>query len=114
MWAAMAVSMVNKAVYLPKQTCPLIGGLTMRFGKQVTCPTTQQTLSYVEGSLGRQEAKQIAQHVRACDFCGAEAQLLAKHEHANHRERQSLPLISFLRVKAPLQNLSTFPQRHAA
>jgi hypothetical protein len=87
----------------------------MRFGKRATCPTTEETLSYIEGSLGTGEAKRIAQHVHVCDFCGAEAQLLAKHGCTEQSNRQSPSLISFLRVKVPaVGNLSTIPQRHAA
>jgi hypothetical protein len=87
----------------------------MSFGKQATCPTAQETLSYIEGSLGTLEAQRIAHHVSICDFCGAEAQLLVKHGCMDHEDRQSPPLISFLRVKTPaVRNLSTVPQRYAA
>jgi hypothetical protein len=48
------------------------------FGKQSSCPTSQEILSYVKGSISSVTRLGVEQHARICDFCGAEMQLLAK------------------------------------
>jgi len=88
----------------------------MSFGKQIKCPTTQQTLSYIEGSLGFLDAQRVAQHLHLCDFCGAEAQLLARHatNEGDHGPCPTPPLISFLNVRTLASDTPRVSQRHAA
>ena len=48
---------------------------TARFRKLRTCPHTETLLSFcADAHVGR-----VAEHVRTCDFCGAEVQLLSRH-----------------------------------
>lgn len=48
------------------------------FGKKSYCPTSQEMLSCVQGSINPIIRLRIEQHTRLCDFCGGELQLLAK------------------------------------
>ncbi len=55
---------------------------TARFHKLPTCPSTEalRLHSLTTAKVGRREQQQsfIATHLAACDFCGAEMQLLSK------------------------------------
>jgi anti-sigma factor ChrR (cupin superfamily) len=70
------------------------------FGKQSNCPTSHDILSYTEGRLRSLASQRIAQHCALCDFCGAEAQLLAKFKQAeaDHTPAPTPALISVLGV----------------
>ena len=48
------------------------------FGKQTYCPTSQEILAHVEGSLSPLTRQRVEEHALLCDFCGAELQLLTK------------------------------------
>jgi hypothetical protein len=48
------------------------------FGKRSYCPTSQEILAHVEGSLSSLTRHRVEEHALHCDFCGAELQLLAK------------------------------------
>lgn len=50
-----------------------------KFGKSVTCPPVETHLRFVSGMLTAKQYEQIAAHMSACDFCGAEVQLLSKN-----------------------------------
>ena len=52
---------------------------TARFCKQITCPPAETLLLCHETKLMPEEHEQIAAHLAACDFCGAELQLLVRH-----------------------------------
>ena len=50
---------------------------TARFRKLRTCPRTETLLTFSAGAGGG--VGRVAEHVRSCDFCGAEMQLLSRH-----------------------------------
>ncbi len=86
------------------------------FGKHPDCPTSHQVLSYVEDALPPLERQRVAQHCAACDFCGAEAQLLAKFTPSkeNYTSGQTPAIIAVLGVKLPLRRTSAIERRRAA
>jgi hypothetical protein len=49
------------------------------FCKQATCPSSETLLRYQRVGLADAERAWVASHVAACDFCGAELQLLTKY-----------------------------------
>jgi hypothetical protein len=49
------------------------------FCKQATCPSSETLLSYQRAGLTNEQRERIARHLAACDFCGAESQLLTRH-----------------------------------
>jgi hypothetical protein len=49
------------------------------FCKQATCPSSETLLSYQQVGLTSEQRAWIASHLTACDFCGAELQLLTKY-----------------------------------
>ena len=51
---------------------------TAAFCKLKTCPTAEILLLHGEASLAREAGREVSSHLTACDFCGAEFQLLAK------------------------------------
>jgi hypothetical protein len=48
---------------------------TAGFRKLLTCPQSEALVTFC---LDSQAAARVAEHVAACDFCGAEAQLLSR------------------------------------
>ena len=50
---------------------------TKGFRKLRTCPHTETLLTFSAGAP--RGGRRVAEHVRSCDFCGAEVQLLARH-----------------------------------
>ena len=50
---------------------------TAWYRKLRTCPRTETLLTFSAG--GRGGVGRVAEHVRTCDFCGAEVQLLSRH-----------------------------------
>ncbi len=78
------------------------------FGKHSNCPTSHAILSYVEGGLRPLARQRIARHCALCDFCGAEAQLLAKFRPADedHTPAPTPALITVLGVGQPLDRTS--------
>ena len=86
------------------------------FSKQSGCPASHQILSYVEGSLPSISRQDIARHCALCDFCGAEAQLFARHKPSDD-ERVPAPqqaLITLLGIRFPVRNSYKVPARRAA
>ena len=67
---------------------------TARFRKLRTCPQTETLLTFCAGAReGR-----VAEHLRLCEFCGAEAQLLSRHAPpADALPLAALPLPAHLR-----------------
>jgi len=53
--------------------------ITTKFCKLKTCPSTATLLRYTQDALDAEEQAAIATHLLACDFCGAETYLLARH-----------------------------------
>ena len=49
------------------------------FNKQATCPSSDMLLSYHRVGLAAEQRAWVASHLAACDFCGAELQLLVKY-----------------------------------
>ena len=49
------------------------------FLKKDTCPSTETLLAYSREALSPLDCTRISTHIAACDFCGAEVQLLAHH-----------------------------------
>lgn len=49
------------------------------FSKQATCPSSEMLLSYQRVGLAAEQRAWVASHLAACDFCGAELQLLTKY-----------------------------------
>lgn len=86
------------------------------FGKQSNCPTSHAILAYTEGGLRPLARQRIARHCALCDFCGAEAQLLAKFKPSeeDHTPAPTLALISVLGVNMPLGRTPAVERRRAA
>jgi hypothetical protein len=55
------------------------------FCKRVACPSSEALLNYQTSGFTTAENAWIARHVIACDFCGAELQLLAEHPPLEER-----------------------------
>ena len=49
------------------------------FNKQATCPSSEMLLSYQRVGLAAEQRVWVTSHLAACDFCGAELQLLTKY-----------------------------------
>ena len=86
------------------------------FGKHSNCPTSHKILSYVEGGLRSFARQRIAKHCARCDFCGAEAQLLARFRpvEEDHSPAPTPALITVLGVNLPLARTSVLERRRAA
>lgn len=52
---------------------------TARFLKLRSCPSTETLILFREAALARETEERVADHLDACDFCGAELQLLSAH-----------------------------------
>lgn len=52
---------------------------TAEFRKQKTCPSAEVLLLYKDARLAATRRQSVAAHLAACDFCGAELQLLSRH-----------------------------------
>jgi hypothetical protein len=50
-----------------------------KFAKRTTCPPANDVLLYLSEALSAPEKRRTLQHLRSCDFCGAEAELLVHH-----------------------------------
>lgn len=50
------------------------------FCKQTSCPSSELLLSYGAEEQPVEQHVWIASHLSVCDFCGAELQLLARHQ----------------------------------
>jgi len=49
------------------------------FRKTACCPASEMLLSYRRHQLALRELLEIEMHLRDCDFCSAELQLLTRH-----------------------------------
>lgn len=52
---------------------------TAVFRKLRSCPSAEMLLHFSEEAATREGGGFLASHLAACDFCGAERQLLARH-----------------------------------
>ena len=86
------------------------------FGKQANCPTSEKIFSYIEGGLRPLARQRMARHCTLCDFCGAEAQLLARFRpvEEDHTPAPTPALITVLGVNLPLARRSVIERRRAA
>lgn len=57
----------------------MYGVSTARFIKMHHCPSAEVLILYGEAGLTSEREERVASHLAACDFCGAEMQLLSKH-----------------------------------
>jgi len=57
----------------------MYGVSTARFLKLKTCPSADLLVLYGQAELTSEREERVANHLAACDFCGAEMQLLSKH-----------------------------------
>ena len=51
---------------------------TAGFRKLRTCPQSEALMTYCQGARDAAPRDAVAAHAAACDFCGAEAQLLSR------------------------------------
>ncbi|HSE19131.1 MAG TPA: hypothetical protein VLB46_18870 [Pyrinomonadaceae bacterium] len=58
---------------------------TVPFRKTAACPASATLVSFRCQNLPAETEILIREHLRACDFCGAELRLLAHHEPATIR-----------------------------
>ena len=73
--------------------------MIFRFRKLRTCPQTETLLTF---SAGARRGGRVAEHVRSCDFCGAEVQLLSRHAPP----AETLPFAAALAMPTPLRRLA--------
>ena len=65
---------------------------SQKFQKKLTCPEANTILLFLSGELSARNAEPIARHLRKCDFCGAEAELLSRHPfQANSIDSPMIP-----------------------
>ena len=69
------------------------------FRKLLTCPQTEALLMFCRGEATTRDS--IAAHVRSCDFCGAETQLLSRFPPP----AKALPFAAFA-IPAALRRLA--------
>jgi len=55
---------------------------TLPFRKTATCPASATLVSFRCQNLPAELATSVKDHLRDCDFCGAELRLLAHHQPA--------------------------------
>jgi len=52
---------------------------TAAFCKSKACPSAEMLLLYRGNTLASGTCRRVSAHLKKCDFCGAELQLLTKH-----------------------------------
>lgn len=89
--------------------------ITAAFCKQKTCPSAEVLLLYHEAGLTWEKRLEVAAHLAACDFCGAEMQLLSKHPPSNvYGETVKMPLHLRRLAEALLADLVRVTEEYAA
>lgn len=85
------------------------------FAKTPNCPTSQEILSHVDGSLSSLVRNKLAQHIMRCDFCGAEMQLFVKYRPAqeDYTPAPTPAVINLLATNLPLARTSSIQRRAA-
>ena len=67
---------------------------TAQFCKSKTCPSAEMLMLYAQaGSLAHSLERQIAAHLSACDFCGAETQMLTHNPPPPARQAKEWEMI---------------------
>ena len=51
------------------------------FHKNLDCPSSQELLAFENGAASASAATVLSEHIRACDFCGAEAEFYSHFPH---------------------------------
>ena len=74
---------------------------TAGFRKLRTCPQSEALMTYCQGACDAAPRDAMAAHAAACDFCGAEAQLLSRFPPP----ASALPFAAF-RIPAGLRRLA--------
>jgi hypothetical protein len=69
------------------------------FRKRATCPSSHELLAYHRSDSARQDDARIRTHLRVCDFCNAELQLLIRY-------RADLEEATLVEMPAPLRRLA--------
>ncbi|NNE66274.1 MAG: hypothetical protein HKN33_06885 [Pyrinomonadaceae bacterium] len=54
----------------------------LSFHKNRDCPTSEELLAHLNGSVRVRSEKKIDEHICGCDFCGAEAEFYSHFPHA--------------------------------
>lgn len=52
---------------------------SLAYCKKISCPSANHIVQYLCQELSATESERVQTHVRSCDFCGGELQLLAQH-----------------------------------
>ena len=77
------------------------------FSKQATCPSSELLLSYLAGALLFEQRMWVAGHTEACEFCGAELQLLTEHAPTEVEEFTLVDIpLNLRRLAESLLNIS--------
>lgn len=74
---------------------------TATFRKQRTCPSAELLLLHAGAGLSPEQQGLVSGHLAACDFCGTESQLLARHYRAERTVAQQ-----FYEMPLPLRLLA--------
>ncbi len=87
---------------------------TTRFCKLKTCPSTEHLLACHTGTLATEKERETLEHLAACDFCAAEAALLAKFPPGKHLPCDSVEIPASLRLlaKALLKGAARRAENH--
>ena len=56
-------------------------GTTASFRKTAACPASATLLSFRANGLSGEVAGLVKDHLKVCDFCSAELELLKRHRH---------------------------------
>jgi hypothetical protein len=73
------------------------------FSKQSNCPLSETLLAYRQDALPLLAQQATTAHLKACDFCGAELQLLARAAHVAIPPAPTPPMPLALRLYAESQ-----------
>jgi hypothetical protein len=84
------------------------------FGKQATCPSSETLLSYQRAGLTSDERASVAAHLAACDFCGAEFQLLTRHSATGEKYVLTNIPLNLRRLAEALLGCGQFKLEHIA
>ena len=76
----------------------ILGVIT--FCKRATCPSSETLLAYTTRELATEQSVLIEEHLDACDFCGAEFQLLTHHAPLAEEDCAPVDIPSNLRCLA--------------
>jgi hypothetical protein len=84
MWKQCGISVflrVARKLWLGPQADSMTSIFSGRFYKGRSCPSSQSLLAYYRAVLPVYQLNRVEVHLKACDFCNAELQLLARHQN---------------------------------